>query len=261
MKEKKIRLNLEGVNAKVVHYIYEDFKLNTLLLSFAEKRRILSTMEGIREVNLVGNIYVHGDLSERIMIKFGKQIPVDFQFELVKNLLALTENSHEKSAFLSTAVNMKHLAVCEKSCKEYKVCCVATAGVKGNALRMGVDRAGWVESNGTYDKILGTINIILLTNAKLTDGEMVRAVITATEAKTAVLQHFDVRSTLTPENQATGTGTDNVIIVSGPETGDHQCIKGHVEIYELIAVSTKIAVTKALIKHNRLISLRALIWH
>jgi adenosylcobinamide hydrolase len=63
---------------------------------------------------------------------------------------------------------------------------------------MGVDRGTWIEKNGIYENTLGTINIILLTNAKLTDGSLATTIITATEAKSAALRHFDVRSTLTP---------------------------------------------------------------
>ena len=44
-------------------------------------------------------------------------------------------------AFLSTGVDMDQLAICEKSYEEFKVCCLATAGAKGNALRTGMELA------------------------------------------------------------------------------------------------------------------------
>ncbi|XHH07594.1 MAG: adenosylcobinamide amidohydrolase [Candidatus Bathyarchaeia archaeon] len=258
--EKIISLPLEGVKTTIVNYTYDSFELNTLLVLLSEKRRIFSTCEGYKEVNCIGNMYINGELSERERIKFENGVNVNFQLELMKNLARFLNLSFEDSAFLTTAVTMEHAAVCEKSFEEFKVICLATAGVKNNALRMGADGGDWVERKGVYQNVLGTINIILLTNVNLTDGAMARAVITATEAKTAALQDFDVRSTLTPKKQATGTGTDDVIIVSGPKIGEPiQCTKGHTKMGELIAASTKNAVAEAMKKHDRSLALRALL--
>jgi iron complex transport system ATP-binding protein len=56
----------------------------------------------------------------------------------------------------------------------------------------------------------GTINAIVLVDGRLTDAALVNAVITATEAKTAVLAEWDVR---TPGGElATGTSTDAVVV-------------------------------------------------
>ena len=56
----------------------------------------------------------------------------------------------------------------------------------------------------------GTINIILLLDAKLTRAAMLNAIITATEAKCAVLHEMDIR---TPDGMpATGTSTDTVTV-------------------------------------------------
>ena len=108
-----------------------------------------------------------------------------------------------------------------------------------------------MEQDGTFENTLGTINIILLTNATLSDGAMARAIITATEAKTAALQDMDARSSVSPENQATGTGTDNMIIVSGKEPSRSILYTGgHTKIGELIGVSTKIAVAEAIKKQD-----------
>jgi adenosylcobinamide amidohydrolase len=92
-----------------------------------------------------------------------------------------------------------------------------TAGVKTNAMRAGLNEAQCVEEYGKFTcyNREGTINIILLTNAKLTAGAMVRTLITITETKVAALQDLDVRSSYNPKVQATGTGTDNAVIISG----------------------------------------------
>jgi len=150
MDEKKINLQLRGVKTTVVNYTYEGFKLNTLLALFTEKRRVFSTCEGYKEVNCVGNMYINGELSERERLKFKNGVRVNFQLELMKNLSSFLNLSFEDSAFLTTAVTMEHVAVCEKSFEEFKVICLATAGVKNNALRMGVDGGDWVEIKGDY---------------------------------------------------------------------------------------------------------------
>jgi adenosylcobinamide hydrolase len=241
-KEKKIALALGGVEAKVVYLNYEVFDLNTLIVSFGEKRRVLSTWDGHREVKFVGNTYTPLDLSKHTMKNYG---------EFQKKFPLTLGIRPEEITFLSTGVNMDNLAVCETSYQEFKVCCLATAGAKGNALRTGVDIAGYVERDGNFVNTTGTINVILLTNATLTDGAMARAIITVTEAKTAALQDLDVRSTYTPRNQATGTGTDNVIVVSGKGLGKAlRLTSGHTKIGELIGFSTKIAVAEALKKHD-----------
>jgi len=242
VKEREIALKLEGTKAKIIYHTYRGFKLNTLLVSFGEERRALSTLDGYREVCFVANTYTPLPLSEYAMKNYQK-------FE--KGFLAHLRIPPREISFLSTGVDMDNAAVCEKSYQEFTVCCLTTAGVKGNAQRMGVDKASWVERDGEFVNVLGTINIVLLTNANLSDGAMARAIITATEAKTAALQDLDVRSIFTPQSQATGTGTDNMIIVSGKRLGKMlRSTGGHTKMGELIRVSTKIAVTEAIEKQK-----------
>jgi adenosylcobinamide amidohydrolase len=237
---------LDEVEAKVIYHVYEGFKLNTLVVSFGERRRVLSTWDGYREVKFVGNNYTPVGLSKLTM---KNQNYDEFQKKLP---LALGIRPEEIS-FLSTGVDMDNLAVCEKSYQEFAVCCLATAGAKGNALRTGVDVASHVERAGHFMNTAGTINVILLTNATLSDGAMARAIITTTEAKTAALQDLDVRSTSSPQYQATGTGTDNIIVVSRKGLGKPlRLTSGHTKMGELIGFSTKTAVAEALEKHDSL---------
>lgn len=174
--------------------------------------------------------------------------------EFEENFPTILGIPNDALALLSTGADMNNLAVCEKSYENLIVYFLATGGV-GNALRSGVDEAHWVEQDGKYVNTRGTINIILLTNVTLTDGAMAGAIITATEAKTAALQDMDARSSVTPENQATGTGTDNMIVISGNwaakplwSTG------GHTKMGESIGVSTKIAVAETIKQHEASIS-------
>ena len=61
-----------------------------------------------------------------------------------------------------------------------------------------------------YESTPGTINIILLLDAKLTRAAMLNAIITATEAKSAVLHEMNI---CTPGVVlATGTATDTLTI-------------------------------------------------
>jgi adenosylcobinamide amidohydrolase len=239
-KEKSLPLKIEGLEAKVVYHLYEGINTNTLLVSFPEKRRVLSTMDGYRRVSYVANTYISKQLEELVMNlkaykKYEKRLP-----------LTLGVKPGEIS-FMSTGVDMDQLAFCETVYKDFKVCCIATGGAKNNALRMGLDSGDWVETKTKFEFSTGTINILLLTNAKLTAGAMARAIITATEAKTAALQDRNYMSTATPQVQATGTGTDSMIVVSG--TDPEITIRhtgGHTKMGELIAKATKTAVSQAL---------------
>jgi hypothetical protein len=96
----------------------------------------------------------------------------------------------------------------------------------------------------------GTINIILLTNMRLTQRAMAKALISATEAKSAAIQDMDIRSSYTPSiNQATGTGTDNIIVVEGEGTVIDNS-GGHAKMGELIANAVYSGVKEAVHKQN-----------
>jgi adenosylcobinamide hydrolase len=241
MKRMEIKLKLEGVKAEILYHMYQNFEVNTLLVSFGEKRRVLSTWDGFKEVSFVANTHQPPSLSKITMLNY-----VEFQEKFPASL----KIPRGDLSFFSTGADMENVAVCEKSYQKLAVSCLATGGV-GNALRMGVDKGNWIERDGKYVNTLGTINIIILINAPLSDGAMARAIITATEAKTAALQDMDARSSASPQNQATGTGTDNIMIVSGK--GPRKPILftgGHTKIGELIGVSTKTAVTEAVKKQE-----------
>jgi adenosylcobinamide hydrolase len=243
-KENKLDLELKEADARIIYHRYNGIELNTTLVSFREKRRVLSTLDGIKQVSHVANVYVPDPLSNRIMTlkKYAK-----FQRRLPSTLGIRRRDI----TFMSTGVDMEKLAFCEKSYQDFHVCCIATGGARNNALRTGVDSGNWMEKETAFKSASGTINIILLTNVSLTWGAMARAIMTATEAKTAALQDLDYKSTALPQIQATGTGTDSMIVVSGvnPDiiirhTG------GHTKMGELIGFTAKAAVAEALKKHD-----------
>jgi len=129
-----------------------------------------------------------------------------------------------------------------------KVAALVTAGVRSNAVRMSSDEGKFYEP--------GTINIILMTNCRLTARAMSRAIITATEAKTAALQDLDIRSTHTGRfHQATGTGTDNIIVVEGDGVRIDNA-GGHSKMGELVAKAVYYGVMEAIFKQNGIIRKR-----
>lgn len=102
---------------------------------------------------------------------------------------------------LMTAVQLKEaraVILCEG---DLVVAAVVTAGVR-NATAAGTSLP--------YTSCPGTINVILLADAHLTPAAMVNAVITVTEAKTALLGERRVRTT--EGDRATGTSTDAVVV-------------------------------------------------
>ncbi|MGD2066980.1 MAG: adenosylcobinamide amidohydrolase [Candidatus Bathyarchaeota archaeon] len=245
MEKKEIKLKLENVKAEVLYHKFRNVDVNTLLVSFKEKRRLISTLKGYNKVRFIANSYQPDELSNIIMKDFSA-------FE--KDFPSALGIPSDDLSFLSTGANMNNLAVCEKSYQDRIVCCLATGGV-GNALRSGVDTADWVEQDGVYTKAVGTINIILLTNVTLTDGALAKTIITATEAKTAVLQDMDARSSVSPENQATGTGTDNMIVVSGVDPDKKvRTTGGHSKMGELIGATTKVAVYETIKNHEAMLA-------
>lgn len=130
----------------------------------------------------------------------------------------------EGCATLGTAANMRYAIAKEARFRDLTVVAVCTGGVEGNAGRAG-DPAMVYEYEGTYERISrkepvfnGTINTMLFINRELIPGALVRTVMTATEAKTAVLQELAVNSRYS-DRLATGTGTDQIGVACRLGTG------------------------------------------
>ncbi len=239
-RSRPINLDLEYVKSAVVNYsdIY-DFGNKTLVVDFKEPQTILSTLEGRRDnILTVGNHY-----SPPPTWGPGHKNGID---HIRANILKANEREKETSSFLITGADMDNLCVTEQSFKEMKVTALTTAGVLSNAMRMSKDTGLFYEP--------GTINIIILTNYQLSEQAMTRAIIAATEAKTAALEDLDIRSTYTPlVNEATGTGTDNVLVVQGKGVVI-QNAGGHTKMGELIAKAVYAGVNEAVLKQNKISS-------
>lgn len=154
-------------------------------------------------------------------------------------------------ALMGTAANMNYAALVTEADRGLEVTAVVTAGVQGNAACAG-DPAGWREGEDGWQKVDGTINLMLLINHPLTEGALARSVVTMTEAKTAALHRLAVRS-LYSGDLATGTGTDQFAIAA-PESGAHRLTSAspHVKLGELIGRAVREATLEALRWQNGL---------
>lgn len=227
----------------------DKFWEKTLIVQFPERRRVFSTIDGFLDVTTVINHSAQPELWMEVCekLKTKDEVGGKIYSRMIKDKTA--ENLGIRSsdiAQMATAANMDNLAVVTKTYKAFTVTAMVTAGARSNAVRTGIDEGRHIEG----EEPQGTVNILILTNARFTDGAMARAIITATEAKTAAFEDLKVPSTYTKDVQATGTGTDNVIVVSGTSERLVTYTGGHSKMGELIGKAAYEAVMEALIKQN-----------
>ena len=163
----------------------------------------------------------------------------------------------ESCATLGTAANMHNAAIARESFRKHQVAAVTTGGVECNAGRVG-DPASGYEEGGEHHSLdrpspppAGTINTMLFIGQELSDGALVRSIVTATEAKTAALQELNVNSRYSA-GLATGTGTDQIAVAcllgGEPLTGAGK----HSKLGELIGRVVQDSVMGALALQNKL---------
>lgn len=184
---------------------------NSIICCFSSPRLVLST-----------SLYNGGYLVSDAVFNHRLSVFVNSENDLpggsMADYLALVADKLGLNRASSTGL----LTSARMNCRGYSVAkfadmiveVVATAGVEGNAARAG-DPACYYEDNHRYQQIGGTINILAFTNVSIPRGAMAKALVSITEAKTAVLQELAVVSPLTL-NPATGTGTDGVILGCNP---------------------------------------------
>lgn len=243
---RELEIDLDYVQAARIAYshIY-DFKNKTLIVEFDRPLSLISTLEGPRSgITTVGNHYspppcwgiTHGGRLETVQ----------------KPVYRVIGKSAVDASFLFTGADMDNLSIQRKEFKDMAVVALVTAGVRGNALRMGKDTGDYYEP--------GTINIILLPNMALSPRAMTRAIVSATEGKSAALLDMDVRSSYQPRRyRATGTGTDNIIVVQGSGTALENA-GGHSKLGELIGKAVYAGVQDAIHRQNAL-TLRRNVFH
>jgi adenosylcobinamide amidohydrolase len=250
------------IDAKVsVHRTLRDgLWEKTLAVQFPARRRAISTNDGIIDILAAGNhaahpaIWAQADAALKSTLDVGGKVYARIIQEQLAGRLGLRPAD---TAMMATAADLDNGAVVTLESPPFTVMALVTAGAKGNALRTGVDEGTYIEPDPTCPAAgtgpsprPGTINILVLTNARLTDGGLARAVITATEAKTAALEDLGVPSSFTRSVQATGTGTDSMIVVSGAGGPLVTYPGGHSRIGELLGKAVHRAVREALARQN-----------
>ena len=214
-----------------------------MVIDFKTPVEVISTLEGPRPgITTVGNHNTPPPCW-----------PISHYLGLAKDrrqVYEVLEKSEKDTSFLFTGADMANLSVQRADFKDIKIYALVTAGVEGNALRLSQDEGRYYEP--------GTINIIILSNYRLSPRAMSRAIIDVTEAKTAALQDLDIRSTEQPlPFQATGTGTDNIIVVGG-QGKTLENAGGHSKLGELIGKTVYQGVREAVAKQNGITSGRPL---
>jgi adenosylcobinamide hydrolase len=112
----------------------------------------------------------------------------------------------ESTAGMMTAVDLRDAVGIRAKHRDFELFVLATAGVR-NAARAGAD----------YDPLFpayhpGTVNLMIVFDAFVTEAALLNAMITATEAKAAALQDKEVVDTF--GRIATGTTTDAILAAS-----------------------------------------------
>jgi adenosylcobinamide amidohydrolase len=160
--------------------------------------------------------------------------------------LAISLGIRDKFVGLMTAVSLADLVTVREAYDQIWVEGFVTVGTS-NAVRAGEPVAAGHLTNSSAHA--GTINLILVTNVRLSASAMVGMVQVATEAKTAVLLRAKVKS-WTGRPGATGTGTDAVVVVSG--NGPPLRYSGtHTILGELVGRVIGRAVTEGLARYVR----------
>ena len=239
---KPVEIDLDYVKSASIAYsnIY-DFKNKTLIIDFKSPQAMVSTLEGERDnITSIGNHF-----SPPPTWAPGHSLGIE---HIRSSILKAVQRQKQATSFLITGADMDNLCIQTQTYKDMKVYALVTAGVMSNAVRMSKDIGAFYEP--------GTINIIILTNMRLSKRAMTRAIISGTEGKTAALEDMDIRSSYTPlVNEATGTGTDNILVVQGcglkiENTG------GHSKMGELIAKAVYAGVKEAVLKQNHILAKR-----
>lgn len=133
---------------------------------------------------------------------------------------------------MMTAASMQSLRIeCEKVSSE-SLAVVVTTGLE-NARRAG-DPAEYRALDAQPGE-RGTINLCVVTSARVADETLVEMIAVATEAKVAVMQELGIMSPVSGK-LATGTGTDAIAVFSGHGSQRARFAGKHTLLGERIAV-------------------------
>ncbi|MCZ2809677.1 MAG: adenosylcobinamide amidohydrolase [Candidatus Bathyarchaeota archaeon] len=200
---------------------------------------------GLARANGIVNIHVTEDRTEEI-----HKTPD----ESLKRAVVKLGFSPERVVAMVTAADVRNVGVSNQKHQDITLSAFVTAGVDVSAT---AGEASASEHNALNIEKGGTINIILLIDGNLTEGCMVDAVKTVTEAKTVALRELDVRSRFSGD-LASGTVTDTVVVACTKRGNPMKYAGTATTLGELIGKSVKEAVKKALQKQSKVIANRPL---
>ena len=218
---------LDGVVlSKTAEYIH---------LAFAEPRRALSSA------------VFNGGLcwaSHWLNYKVALNCPLEVE-EPTVTLENYTRNKgwQGDSVGMMTAASMNSLRIHSSAIEGENIVVLSTTGI-ANALRAG-DSANYALHQEVVREV-GTINTAIITSATLSDAAMVETHMISTEAKAAVFQQFNIKSTVS-EGIATGTGTDSTLVVSGLRSTAVRFAGKHTQFAEQLARLTMASIADSLI--------------
>jgi len=218
-------------------------KENVLAISSNEGLTAVSSAifnGGFKKIKAVLNVGVPEGYNDR-------SLHID-PLELITSSAAKLDLTKDYLAMV-TAAKIKNYSLVIKKAGDFSVSVAATAGCSHG------------ESSGEamdVEETPGTINVIVFIDGDPTDSCIIASLITATEAKSAALRDFDVRSFYTGDS-ATGSITDSVTIATNS--------KGKAIVYggpasklgQTVGYCTRKAVTEALIKQEPIWACRTVV--
>lgn len=236
--------DFHGIKAKIASHQVWGVPANALVLHLPRMAKILSGRQGFKRVSTICNFHIPEPLWLKLHEKTSQWN--GYYRQVLKGALGSLKLLLDEVAVLSTGVDMRQLAWAEESYKELWVLAFVTAGVSSNAMRIGQDSASVVQRKGRFDPV-GTINTIVFSSAALSQASLAASFITITEAKVIALEQLNIKSSYNPELMATGTGTDQIVVVSGDGTRSSY-VGGHTKLGELMARAVTRATSEAVKK-------------
>lgn len=181
-------------------------------------------------------------LNAKVASNFNKNKPEFEKPEISLSKLATNNLWQGVCVGMMTAAEMKTFCRLRVEKQGIWIEAMVTAGTS-NARRAG-DPADYQFMNETCKKT-GTINILVLTNARLTQSAMAECIMMIAEAKAVCMQDLNVKSKIT-SRIASGTGTDSAAIACGDSGPQIQYCGKHVLFGELLANLVKDAIRASL---------------
>jgi len=143
---------------------------------------------------------------------------------------------------MMTSASMDSFRRVSRSSQGVEISAMVTAGIS-NA-RCAGDSADWRTFQPDVTPT-GTINIIILTNATMSQAALVESVMLATEAKTVAMRMLGLKSPVSG-TISTGTGTDAIAVANGFGAGTIRYCGKHVLFGEMLASAVIEAITESL---------------